>query len=84
MEKVLIKVESQEQANKIFDKLEEMGEVISRHYTTLGSSWCYVGFFTHGQKWIIAESNNKSFEHSKIITAEEFLNQEKEYQYEIY
>ena len=85
MEKVLIKTESPEQAHLVFDKLKEIGEKINRNRTVwCGVSWSYVGFLKSDKEWIIAENRNKSFEHSKIITAEEFLNQEKEYQYEIY
>ncbi len=82
MKKVLIKLSSKEQANKVFAKLESLKEKTDRSYFDHDDDyWNCIGFYLHLNEWTIAKKDH-CFVFDTIISAEEFLNQE--VQYEIY
>lgn len=69
-----VKVSSQEEANKVYDYLESIGETVGRNWNKYNDVYCYV--VNNGTKWILSiKSNSRYVENPIEITLSEFLNE---------
>lgn len=68
-----VKVSSQEEANKVYDYLESIGEIVDRNWNKYNDVYCYV--VNNGTKWILTVEGNKMYSDYTEITLPEFLNE---------
>jgi hypothetical protein len=68
---LLIKCSSLEEAYKVFDYLNGIGESTDRNYFDFCISWQFVGFYEHLKKWTLRRNIEPR---CKNITAEDFFN----------
>lgn len=83
MEKVLIKINNHKELNNVFDFLKIKGEKTSENhfgYTDGVGDWNFVGFYKLYKYWTLAKKSSQHFDYIKIITYDEFMNNNQNYE----